>query len=100
MNGKYIQQNAAAVEASHKGYIAVAGPYVVNHQTKAVAKSERATCVRSHRDQKAACPKARIVMHGSQAWIIRKLPMVSETIQKTRIVASGDLGIKGGRAFV
>ncbi len=96
---KTIQQNAAAVESKHKGYIAVAGPYAVNHTKKEFADAYKAECVRSWRDQKKLCPNARIVMHGSQAWIIRKLPMVSETIQKTRIVASGNLGIKGGRAF-
>lgn len=95
----YIQQNAAAVEAKHKGYVAVAGPYAVNHTKREFAKAYKAECVRSFRDQQRACPKARIIMHGSQAWIIRKLPMVVDATTKAKTFTSGKLGIKGGRAF-
>lgn len=97
MNGTYQPQNANAVEKLHPGFTAVAGPYNVNHQDKGVAKSEKATCVRSWRDQKKKCAKARIVSHGPMAWIIRKAPMELYSIAPE--IVSGKLGIKGGRAF-
>lgn len=96
MNGTKILQNAADVEAANPGLVAVAGPFAVNSTVADAAKHEKAVCVRAYRDQLQACPKAKIVMHGSRAWIVRKKPLVKH--EKNQNVKFGsNLGIKAGR---
>jgi hypothetical protein len=94
---KTLQQNCASVERAHPGYIAMVGPFAVNHTKPDFAKAYKAECVRAHREQKKVCPKARIVMHGTQAWVIRKKPLELDNETRTRRLFSGDLGIWAGR---
>lgn len=93
-------KNAEVISRAHPGFFAVAGPYAINSQIPAIAREERKYCGRAKLDQQQLCPHAQCVTIGSKAWIIRKTPLISETVQRTRIEKSGELGIKGGRAFV
>lgn len=96
MNGTYILQNANDVEAANPGLVAVAGPFAVKANEAALARHEKALCVRAYRDQLQACPKTKIVMHGKRAWIVRKKPLVKH--EKNQYVKFGSaLGIKAGR---
>lgn len=61
----------AAVEAANPGMRAVAGPFGVCNTSAAVKKAERAACVRAHRDQVSHGVKAKIVMDGRMAWVLR-----------------------------
>jgi len=93
MSKKEPLQNGDAVEALHPGYVAVAGPYGVNLKDKVSRISERASCVRSFRDQQRACPYTKIVMHGNKAWIIRKKPLELDNGKRNKMLVSSDLGI-------
>lgn len=96
MKATSILQNAADVEAANPGLVAVAGPFAVKTNEAALARHEKALCVRAYRDQLQACSKAKIVMHGSRAWIVRKKPLVKH--EKNQNVKFGsNLGIKAGR---
>lgn len=99
-------KSAEAVSRAHPGFFVVAGPYAINSQSPAInsqspaiAREERRYCCRAKHDQRQLCPHAQCITIGTKAWIIRKTPLLSETLQRTRIVSSGDLGIKGGRAL-
>lgn len=72
-----IQQNGASVAREHPGYIAIAGPFAVQHPKEEFAKKYQDQAVSAYREQKKICPKARIVMHGTQAWVIRKKPLIT-----------------------
>lgn len=86
-------QSFAAVTAANAGFHAVAGPFGVDSTSKLTSKSEKAACVRSYRNQKALCPKARIVLHHGKAWIIRKLPLELDNGKRNKQNVAGDLGI-------
>jgi hypothetical protein len=89
-------KNVEAVEAANPGLVAVAGPFAVNLKELALARYEKALCVRSYRDQRAACPRAKIVMHGKYAWVVRKKPLVKHE-KNQHIKFASKLGIKAGR---
>ena len=97
---KTIQQNGASVARDHPGFIAIAGPFAVQHPKEEFAKKYQDQAVSAYREQKKICPKARIVMHGTQAWVIRKKPLIVDASTKAKTFTSGNLGIKGGRSFV
>lgn len=94
---RLIQQNGASVGRANPGFIAISGPYAVNHPKLEFSKAYKAECVRALREQQAICPKARIVMHGAQAWVIRKKPRILDNGKHQREFASGNLGICAGR---
>lgn len=93
MSKKEPLQNAEAVEALHPGFFAIAGPYGAYLKDKASRISERASCVRSLRDQKKACPHAKIIRHGSKAWIVRKKPLELDNGKRNKELVSSNLGI-------
>lgn len=88
-----------AVDKNHPGYFAVAGPFNVSHKGESARKAEKAACVRTHRDQFALDPAAKVVMCGREAWVIRKLPLIANTKNSGDEVRGMSLGIKGGRAL-
>lgn len=92
-----IQQNGASVARENPGYIAIAGPFAVQHPKEEFAKKYQDQAVSAYREQKNICPKARIVMHGTQAWVIRKKPLITEAADKMKTFHSGSYGIKAGK---
>lgn len=92
-----IQQNGASVARLHPGYIAIAGPFAVQHPKEEFSKKYQQEAVRSYREQRKLCPKAKIVMHGTQAWVIRKKPLITEAADKMKTFHSGSYGIKAGK---
>ena len=93
---KCTLQNADAVEAANPGLVAVAGPFAVRLKEPALARYEKALCVRAYRDQRNACPRAKIVMHGSHAWVVWKKPLVKHE-KNQHVKFASKLGIKAGR---
>lgn len=90
-------QSAEYVEARFPGFTCVAGPYGVNFVDCNLRRHERALCVRSFRDQRKACPEAKLVMHGPKAWIIRKLPLELDNGKRNKLEVAGNFGICAGR---
>jgi hypothetical protein len=90
-------QSFAAVTAANAGFTAVAGPFGVDSPSDATRTSEKAACVRSYRNQKGICPKARIVLHHGKAWIIRKLPLELDNGRRNKQNVAGNFGICAGR---
>ena len=91
------QQNFAHVESLHPGWTAVAGPYQVNHTTPFVQRRERAQCVRAQREQDKHGHKAKIVMSGGKAWVIRQADLLKHDKNKDVV---GIVSIKNGRGGV
>jgi len=95
-----IQQNGASVARENPGYIAIAGPFAVQHPKEEFAKKYQDQAVSAYREQRKICPKARIVMHGTQAWVIRKKPLELDNGKRHKLVVSGNLGVVAGRMLV
>lgn len=94
--------NASDVDAkiakTHPGMRAIAGPFAVNSTTTTIAMSERASCVRSLRDQQKNDPTAKIIVLGRFAWVIRsEAGWLFNDPEKQRARYKGELGIRGGR---
>lgn len=84
----------SVIEKHYPGMRAIAGPFGVNSTFTEIAKIEKASCVRSLRDQKRADSTAKIIMHGSFAWVIRSIEgWKYDDAEKFR----GKTGIKAGR---
>jgi len=94
---KTIQQNGASVAREHPGFIAIAGPFAVQHTKEEFAKKYQDQAVGAYREQRKICRAACIVMHGTQAWVIRKKPLTVDATTKAATFTSGKLGIFAGR---
>jgi hypothetical protein len=97
MNGTYHPQNAASVEAANPGFIAVAGPYYTERAGPA-GLLHTAYLASSLIDQRGLCPHAKEVTHGPAKWIVRKLPMIVDAVEKLTRFNTGLTGIKAGHA--
>lgn len=95
-----IQQNGASVARENPGYITIAGPFAVQHPKEEFAKKYQDQAVSAYREQKKICTKARIVMHGTQARVIRKKPLELDNGKRHKLVVSGNLGVVAGRMLV
>jgi len=90
-------QNSPGVDAAvirhYPGMRAIAGPFGVNSTFPEIAKHEKACCIRAFREQQRT-HEAKIIMHGSFAWVIRSAKNWKlDTAEKFR----GKTGIKAGR---
>lgn len=62
----------ARIEAQHPGMMIIAGPYAHMSTLPKLAKSERASAVRELRQQKSSDPKAKLIIVGRHAWVLRR----------------------------
>jgi hypothetical protein len=83
------------IATKYPGMRTIAGPYGVNSMLDNVAKSERASCVRAHKEQGAG---AKIIMVGKFAWVIRPAAGWIQGDQEAyRQRYKSTTNIKGGR---
>jgi hypothetical protein len=59
------------VEALQPGMMVISGPYAVNSRTPGIATSEKAYAVRELKQQRLTDPKAKLVVVGRFAWVLR-----------------------------
>lgn len=80
----------AAIQRAYPGFIVMAGPYDVHHESRPVWLAENTDCKRAKHEQLQACPQTRVVTVGKKhlAYIIRKKPVIMDKEQKHKAFRS------------